>query len=165
MQYILAHDLGTSGNKATLYGVDGRLYASVLAEYPTFYPHPNWVEQNADDWWEAVCSSTRALMQKAEVNPRDILCVSFSAQMMGCLLVDKQGKPLRPMILWADTRATKEEAWMQERVPMQEAYRIIGHRISASYSAAKLLWVRSHEPVCTRARIKCCTPRILSSTN
>ena len=55
---ILAHDLGTSGNKATLYRTDGTLVASCVHEYPTSYPQPGFVEQDPEDWWNAVCAST-----------------------------------------------------------------------------------------------------------
>jgi len=54
-KFILAHDLGTSGNKATLFSLDGELGASDLYEYPVSYPHDGWVEQNPEDFWEAVC--------------------------------------------------------------------------------------------------------------
>lgn len=145
-QYILAHDLGTSGNKATLYRSDGTLAASVVVSYETSYPHPGWVEQNPEDWWHAVCTSTRKLLEKSQVRPKEVACVSFSAQMMGCLLVDKEGTPLRPMITWADIRAAKQEKEIIEALGMERVYRITGHRASASYSAAKLLWIRENEP-------------------
>ena len=145
-QYILAHDLGTSGNKATLYRTDGTLAASLVAPYPTHYPHPGWVEQDPEDWWRAVCETTRALLNTTGVTPGQVAGISFSAQMMGCLLVDKNGDPLRPMITWADTRAAKQEKEMLARLPMADFYHITGHRASASYSAAKLLWVRENEP-------------------
>lgn len=144
--YILAHDLGTSGNKATLYRPDGTLAAAVVAAYPVSYPHPGWVEQDPEDWWGAVCTSTRELLEKSGAGPEEILCVSFSAQMMGCLLVDREGAPLRPMITWADTRAKAEERFLCDAVGMEQIYAITGHRASASYSAAKLLWVKSREP-------------------
>lgn len=144
--YILAHDLGTSGNKATLYRPNGQLVASAVYEYPTYYPHHGFVEQNPDDWWKAICESTKLLLARSGVLPGEIAGLSFSAQMMGCLLVDQAGAPLRPMIIWADTRAAEEEAWMKARIGEERGYQITGHRLSASYSAAKLLWVRKHEP-------------------
>ena len=146
MQCILAHDLGTSGNKATLYSLDGSLKGSVVFSYPTFHPQSGFVEQNADDWWRAVCDSTKALLEKTGVSAAEIACVSFSAQMMGCLIVDKNNTPLRNMITWADTRSGKQEKYMLDRVSMEDGYKITGHRISASYSAAKLLWIRDNEP-------------------
>ena len=108
-EYILAHDLGTSGNKATLYDTDGRLCESTLYEYPTYYPGPNCVEQDPRDWWKAVCVSTRTLIEKAGIESGQILAVSFSAQMMGCLLIDREGEPIRNMIIWADMRAQKQQ--------------------------------------------------------
>jgi xylulokinase len=145
-QYLLAHDLGTSGNKATIYGADGRLVGSLVCDYPTYYPGNGYVEQDADDWWKAVCDSTRMLLEKSKIPPGEIAGVCFSAQMMGCLVVDKNGAPLRRMLIWADTRSAAQEKYMLERIGLENGYKITGHRISASYSAAKLLWVRDNEP-------------------
>lgn len=145
-QYILAHDLGTSGNKAVLYRADGMLAASAVASYETYYPHSDRAEQDPQDWWRAVCDSTKELLDKAQVSPGEVDCVSFSGQMMGCLLVDREGSPLRPMIIWADTRAGEEEKEIIGRLGMEKVYRVTGHRASASYSAAKLLWVKKNEP-------------------
>lgn len=145
-KYILAHDLGTSGNKATLYDVDGVLRCSVVCDYPTYYPQDRFVEQDPSDWWKAVCESTRGLMQRAGIGSESILCVSFSAMMMGCLPVDKNGEALRRMLIWADTRADQQEKEMIARVGMEHSYHITGHRLSASYSAAKFMWIRDNEP-------------------
>lgn len=145
--YLLAHDLGTSGNKATLYTEEGVLVAACVHTYKTFYPHHQWVEQNPEDWWRAICATTKELLETSGVAPAAIACVSFSAQMMGCLLIDKEGNALRNMITWADSRSGKQEKWMvQQAGGLQRAYQITGHRLSASYSAAKLLWVKENEP-------------------
>jgi xylulokinase len=144
-KFILAHDLGTSGNKAALFSIDGELGASVLYEYPVYYPQPGWVEQDPEDFWKAVCLSTRQLLEKAGISGGDVAAVCFSGQMMGCLLVDNDGRPLRNMIIWADTRAGKQAEDMEQKLGMDYVYRTTGHRISASYSAAKLLWVRDNE--------------------
>ena len=144
-KYILAHDLGTTGNKATLFSVEGELGASALFEYPVSYPHNSQVEQDPGDFWKAVCLSTKELLEKSGVPAADVAGVSFSGQMMGCLLVDREGKPLRPIIIWADTRAGEQAGEMEKKLGMEYVYRTTGHRISASYSAAKLLWVRDNE--------------------
>jgi xylulokinase len=64
-QFILAHDLGTTGNKASLFDSQGKVKASAFYGYRTEYPHPNWVEQNPEDWWQAICISTRQLISSA----------------------------------------------------------------------------------------------------
>lgn len=143
---ILAHDLGTTGNKATLFSLDGALIASVTMEYPTYYPKNGWVEQNPDDWWRAVCESTRELLEISGTKPKDVACICFSAQMMGCLIVNDKGEPLHNMLIWADTRSVKQEEEIIRRAGMEKIYRITGHRASASYSAAKLMWLRDNVP-------------------
>ena len=85
-RYLLAHDLGTSGNKATLFTFDGQLVDSRVSAYPTDYSHDNWAEQDPRRWWTAVCETTRALLQGRD--PKEIAAVCFSGQMMGCLCVD-----------------------------------------------------------------------------
>lgn len=146
MKYLLAHDLGTSGNKATLFDIAGRLIASETAEYDTFYFHENWAEQRAADWWEAVRSSTKNLIGKSGINGVDIEAVSFSGQMMGCLCIDKFGEPLRNAVIWADSRAVRQSDFLNEKIGQQEWYRIVGHRNTPSYGIQKLLWIKENEP-------------------
>ena len=99
MKYIIAHDLGTSGNKATLFDEDGRMVTSETFAYGCHYFNTNWAEQNPEDWWQAICETSRNLIAKAKIDAGQIAAVSFSGQMMGCLCVDREGKPLRPAII------------------------------------------------------------------
>ena len=145
-KFILAHDLGTTGNKASLFDEQGNVRASSLSVYSTEYPRPNWVEQNPEDWWKAVCISTRHLLRIAKVNPQQVVCITFSGQMMGCVVLDCNARPLRNALIWADTRAVSEAEKIISKVGMEKAYHITGHRASSSYSAAKIMWVRDHQP-------------------
>lgn len=143
-KYVIAHDLGTSGNKATLYGLDGRLVKSTVYSYGLITGNNNAAEQQADDWWMAVCETTKELL--SVVDPLEIAAVSFSGQMMGCLCVDKDGVPLHNALIWADMRSTDQEKQIRERIGANEFYNITGHRISASYSLTKLMWLRDNVP-------------------
>jgi xylulokinase len=145
-KYILAHDLGTTGNKASLFDSQGKVCASSFFGYSTDYPRPNWVEQNPEDWWQAVCTSTRQLLETAHITASEIVCVSFSGQMMGCVAVDRRVNPLRSAIIWADTRASSEAQTLIDQVGMEPAYRITGHRASPSYSGEKMMWIRHNQP-------------------
>jgi len=145
-RYILTHDLGTSGNKATLYNFEGRLEAFKMDNYPTYYPAPNSVEQNPSNWWESVCKSTKAILKDNNIDPKDIACISFSGQMMGCVLVDNKGEVLRNAIIWADSRSSKQEEFIKAQIDPFKLYHITGHRPTAFYSLAKLLWVKDNEP-------------------
>ena len=64
---IIAHDLGTTGNKATLFSEEGEKIASEFFGYDTYFPDALSVEQNAEDYWEAVVCSTRRLLEKGKV--------------------------------------------------------------------------------------------------
>jgi xylulokinase len=145
-QYLLAHDLGTTGNKATLYSSDGMLVASDFYGYGTHYLKPNWVEQDPNAWWEATCVSTQRILQKSKVPPEDIAVVSFSGQMMGAVLVDKQGTPLRDCIIWADMRSEQQAAEIAKHVSPQEVYQITGNPLSPSYTIEKVMWIRDNQP-------------------
>ena len=136
-RYIIAHDLGTSGNKATLFDGEGRLVESAFAPYATTYPHANWAEQEPADWWAAVCTTTRRLLAGAGIDPRSVAAVGFSGMMMGCLPVDAQGRPLRSCIIWADQRAQAEAAQMAALCGGDEVYLRCGQRCSPAYCAPK----------------------------
>lgn len=144
--HIIAHDLGTTGNKATLYDQEGVLVGSAFYGYQTDFAHPSWAEQNPEDWWQAVCTSTHQLLKATGIRGNDIACVTFSGQMMGCVPLDRQARSLRPAIIWADQRAVEQERWVGERVSFEDIYRITGHRLSSSYSLHKILWLRDNQP-------------------
>ena len=144
MKYLLAHDLGTSGNKATLFSEDGELVKSVTETYGTVYESGNRAEQNPDDWWRAVCVSTRKLLRDIDLSR--LACVAFSGQMMGCLCVDKNGNPLRPHILYCDQRSEAETEALIKKTGFEQIYSITGHRPSSSYAVEKLMWVKKNEP-------------------
>lgn len=143
-EYLLAHDLGTSGNKATLFTIEGRLVKSITAGYETSYLNNNWAEQDPAAWWKAVCESTQKLL--AGIEPEKIASVAFSGQMTGCLAVDRQGRPLRNHMLYCDQRAIAEEKKLLELLTPKEIFRITGHRLNASYSATKMMWIKNNQP-------------------
>jgi xylulokinase len=154
-QYILAHDLGTTGNKATLYDREGKLVGSAFFAYGTEFAHPGWAEQNPEDWWQAVCSSTKVLLAHVPgLKGEEIACIVFSGQMMGCVPVDKHARPLRNALIWADQRSVDQERWLGERIAPAAVYRTTGHRLSASYSLTKMLWLRDHQPDVYQATYK-----------
>ena len=116
-RYVLAHDLGTTGNKATIYDDSGSLVCSSFHGYDTNYAYIGWAEQNPEDWWHAVCNSTQELLCHSRVQPHDIAVVTFSGQMMGCIPLDRNARALRPAIIWADQRAVNQEALVSKKIP------------------------------------------------
>ena len=137
-KYLIAHDVGTGGSKAALTDMRGKIIASMFQPYPTSYPKENWAEQDPQDWWRAVTVSTREVIAESKVDPADVAGIVFSTQMIGVLPVDKDGKPLRPAIIWLDARAQEQADKIVRRRP----------RAAPSWSAGAL----SCRPAPGRAR-------------
>ena len=106
-KFLIAHDLGTSGDKATLFTTDGELVKSITYVYDTHFFNSTWAEQNPDDWWKAICENNEELLK--EIDRKQVAGMAFSGQMMGCVPVDKNGRALRPAIIWADQRSQDQE--------------------------------------------------------
>ena len=122
------------------------MVASCAAGYPVDFGPRGKAEQNAEDWWQAVSAATRELLARTEVPASSIEAVSFSGQMMGAVLLDGAGEPVRPAIIWADTRSVTQTEALLERVGMERGYAITGHRLNPIYSLSKVMWVRDREP-------------------
>lgn len=143
---IISHDLGTTGDKATLVSDDGRILAAVTEHYDSDFESGGKAEQDPHAWWRAFCRATKLLLEKANTNAASVDVVSFSGQMMGVVALDKSGDLVRPAIIWADTRSAAQTARILERVPMERAYKITGHRLNPTYSLSKIAWIRDNEP-------------------
>lgn len=143
---IISHDLGTTGDKATLVSDEGEVLAACTSTYATDFGPRGKAEQDAEAWWSAVCAATRELLERSGTEPGAVEVVSFSGQMMGAVLLDRGGTPVRPAIIWADTRSVAETATLVERVGMERGYAITGHRLNPTYSLSKIMWVREREP-------------------
>jgi len=77
-RYIIAYDLGTTGNKATIFDGEGNLVSSAFSGYKTYYPETSWVEQEPEDWWRAIIgSSNKELLEQSRVKPSEIACLTF----------------------------------------------------------------------------------------
>lgn len=144
-ELIVAHDVGTSGVKSVLADMSGRLLAKRVVEYPTYFPGPGLAEQDADDWWSAICEGTRAVT--AGVPTGAIACVTFSTQMLGLVPLDAGGKVLRRPIIWLDSRAGAEAVSVMRRFGGARLFaRLAGAALSGKDGIPKLRWLQTHEP-------------------
>ncbi|MFS0894338.1 xylulokinase [Microbacterium sp. 179-I 3D3 NHS] len=143
---IIAHDLGTTGNKASLHHDDGRLVSAVTVPYPAHFAAGGVAEQDPADWWDAVVEATRSLIAKTGTAPVDVAGLVVSGQMMGAVLLDAEGEPVRPAIIWADTRSGAQQRELEAALGAEHAYGILGHRLNPTYSLEKVMWVRDNEP-------------------
>lgn len=146
--YIIAYDLGTGGNKASLYNLEGQCVKECFKSYDTFYPRSGWHEQSPKNWWKAVVESTRQLLAESGVNPDEITCLGISGQSLGAVPLDKQGNLLRETTpIWSDSRAASQVVQFLKKIPEPEWYRITGNGFPIPlYTAFKVMWYRDEEP-------------------
>jgi len=143
---LLGIDVGTSSVKAALVDQRGKLHAIGQAEYPLHHIRPAWVEQDPDDWWRGTCIAIREALAKVPNGAPRVLGLAVSCQAPTLLALDRSGRPLRPAMIWMDRRAEAEIVRLTELMGAEQIYRVTGNRPDAFYVAARLLWLRDHEP-------------------
>lgn len=145
--YVIAHDVGTGGNKAVLVRTDGALVGSAVERYPTYSSRPGWVEQEPDDWWSSVTRNTQQLLQKHAIKPEWISCLVFCTQMLGIIPVASDGRPLRRAIIWMDARAESQAKQLMRRAINSWLFTLVaGGAASGKDVVPKLIWLQQHEP-------------------
>ena len=85
---LLGIDIGTSGCKIALFYRDGKSICTVTEEYPVYYPKPGYVEQDPEDWWNAVCRGTKKIILENSIDPADIAGVGIDGQSWAAIAVD-----------------------------------------------------------------------------
>ena len=146
--YLLGYDIGTSSVKASLVDVTtGQSVAS--AQYPDAEAsitanQPGWAEQEPEMWWEELKQATKRVFAIADVK-NEISAIGISYQMHGLVCVDKEGKPLRPSIIWCDGRAVPYGNAAFEAIGGEKC---LSHLLNSpgNFTAAKLAWVKENEP-------------------
>ena len=114
-KYVIAHDVGTSGVKAVLLDAKGNVLASAEENYGFTYPNPGWVEQNPEDYWNAIVVSTKSVVKASRVAASEILGIVFTTQAMGIIPIDKNANVLYNNISWVDGRAEKQAEKLMNR--------------------------------------------------
>jgi len=137
-------DVGTSSIKALLVNPNGEVLANSNPQYPFQTPAPLWAETDPEVWWHATCAALKELLK--DQKPERIGGVGLTGQMHGLVLLDQEGQPLRPCIMWNDQRSYKECDEMMESIGQSEVLRITGNPILAGFTAPKLRWVEKNEP-------------------
>lgn len=156
---ILVYDVGTTSAKCCLYRLGDRLeiWETALEEYPLYVMDNGGVEQDPDQWWDAVCRGTRRVLQQAQVSPATIQAIAFCAQMQSFIPVDQSGRALHRAMGYMDTRGTAQrKRYLQTgliKIEQMNAFKLLQSlRITGGASASvkdpvwKYLWLRDEKP-------------------
>ena len=148
-RYLIGYDIGSSSVKASLVEAEsGRCVASAFypkTEAPIIALQPGWAEQEPDSWWQYLKEATADIMTTADARGDEVGAIGISYQMHGLVCVDKQGRALRPAIIWCDSRAVPYGERAMEAIGRE---RCLGHLLNSpgNFTASKLAWVKEHEP-------------------
>ncbi len=136
---LLGIDLGTGSVKALLLDEHGKVVSEHSVNYDVLAPQATWAESAPADWWLATCQAVKRSCQGYEVS-----AIGLSGQMHGLVLCNERAEPLRPAILWADTRS-QQQLKLFEALAEPLKYRL-ANPLAVGMAGASLLWVKQHEP-------------------
>ena len=159
MNYLMGLDVGTTGAKALLINEDGDVVASATAEYPMYTPHPLWAEQDPEDWWAASQQSIQQALAQSGVEPGEVKGVGLTGQMHGLVLLDREGRVLRPCIMWNDQRTGPQCRWITELIGAGRLIRLTCNPVLPGFTAPKIIWVRENEPQVYERAAKALLPK------
>ncbi len=147
MTYLIGTDIGTLGAKSIIIDSEGKILSSEFEEYDVLTPNPGWAEQWPEIWFEAVCRTIRSAIKNSQIDNRQIagLCISglYGGSGIPC---DKDMKPIRPCLIWADRRALKECQQIQDAIGVKDIFNVTGNVIDPYYGYTKMLWMKKNEP-------------------
>src|SRR5271170_4632395 len=140
-------DVGTGGTRAVLIDEQGQLVAAAASEHAPFRsPHPGWAEQDPEDWWRAAQAAIREVLATSSVAASEIGAIGLTGQMHGAVMLDADGRVLRPSLIWCDQRTDAQCDWLHERIGRERLIELTCNPALPNFTLTKLLWVRDHEP-------------------
>ncbi|MFI6104686.1 FGGY family carbohydrate kinase [Streptomyces sp. NPDC051310] len=143
---VLTIDVGTSVIKAVVFDGQGQEIALSRIGTEVLRPRPGWAEQDMDAVWDGVVSAVRGALSRLGPGHDPVRLVSFTAQGDGCWLVDGDGRPTGPAVLWSDGRAGDLlTRWAADGV-LDEAYRRNGSLTCSGMPNAVISWLAAHDP-------------------
>ena len=145
MPYLLGIDIGTTATKAVLIDTEGHILAETSAGSTLLSPHPGWAEEDANQWWDNVGRVCRDLWARG-FQPEEIAAVGVSGMVPTVVLLDKEGRVLRPSIQQNDARAHQEIEDFRAQTDEEAILHRTGSAITQQSVGPKLLWLWRHEP-------------------
>ena len=140
--YIMALDLGTTGNRAIIFDRQGAIAGQAYRELTQYYPQPGWVEHDARDIWAAIPWAMESALAKSGLKSTDIAALGLTVQRETCLLWDRPtGRPLANAIVWQDRRTAPLCNQLRAAGQAKEIYDRTGLILDAYFSATKLAWL------------------------
>ena len=158
MKHVMTFDIGTTGVKTCVFRIGDtiELLGASSEGYSLFVFPDGGAEQDTEEWWAALCKTSREALAAADVKPEQIEGISFCSQMQGLVLVDKEGNAVRRPMSYMDQRAREElkkgiahgVTIAGASIPILIKSLVITGAVAASVKDPvwKYNWVKAHEP-------------------
>ncbi|MDJ0687360.1 MAG: glycerol kinase GlpK [Xenococcaceae cyanobacterium MO_188.B32] len=141
-QYILALDLGTTGNRAIVFNSQGGIIGQAYQELTQYYPQPGWLEHDPKEIWQDTLTCIQKVIKDNSISPSSIAAIGLTVQRETCLLWDKTtGEPLHKAIVWQDRRTAGMCQTLKEEGKADQIEQTTGLVLDAYFSATKLAWL------------------------
>lgn len=141
---LMGIDLGAGGVKVSIIDAEGRTVAEGSVPVDTRMPQPSWAEQDPMDWWKATRDAVGMALSTG-VEPNRVAAVGVSGGAHIGVLTDQSGTPLRPAILWSDSRSVVEAAELREAADAR-ILELSLNRVNPTWLLPQLLWLRRNDP-------------------
>lgn len=141
---LLGIDIGTSACKVAVFEKSGKVIAQTNKPYKLYYPNPGWVEQNPDEWWNAIVDGIKEILKT--VSADDIAGIGIDGQSWSAIPVDKAGNCLHNTPIWMDTRARDICERVVSEVGFDEIFEVAGNGFEPAYTTPKMLWFKENKP-------------------
>ncbi|WFR58580.1 xylulokinase [Anaerocolumna sp. AGMB13025] len=145
-KYLLGIDIGTSACKIAVFNREGEVISSGNGEYPVYYKEPGYVEQNPDEWWEAISQTIKAVIQKAGIEKEEIAGIGVDGQSWAAIAIDEGGKVLTNTPIWMDTRSDAICNRLNKELGEDPIFSLAGNSLKPAYTTAKILWYKENLP-------------------
>ncbi len=146
MNFLLGIDIGTTSARAIIMNEAGALVSSSTKDYTFIAPRPGWTEQDPDDWWHAAVFTIKEVLAASGIPSKEIKAIGLTGQMHGSVFLDKNGKVIRPAILWNDQRTFKQCEKIYDIFGYKEFIKLSYNKALPGFTAPKILWLRDTEP-------------------
>ncbi len=146
MPYLLGIDAGTTSVKAGIFSPEGRCMGIGREEYQLEAPSPERAQLNPEVYWQACVKTVRDAVERARIKPEEIGALGVSSQGETTITLDSAGHAIYPALVWLDNRAIDQASFLAARFG-KTVYSHTGiPEIMPTWPAAKILWIREHEP-------------------